>query len=236
MLNGLYSSATSLDVLSRKQEATASNLAHLNTPGHRRMIFSTVERTEAGEGSNALPGTSIGKQAADFSEGRREPTGRKLDLALKGDGFFVYQGKEGNLYSRNGVLYVNPDTNELVNSDGLPILGEGGPITVQGFESDFVFGADGTLTINGDSVGKLSVVQFEDNRLLESENQTYFRAGTAQPTATADDFSVIQGTRELSNGSPVNEMISLIIGSRQFEAAQRAIRTISDAIQENVRS
>ncbi len=230
MLNGLYSGASALDMLARQQENTASNLAHLNTPGHRRSTLSFAQTSDT-----AISGESAVKSAFDFQDGRLEPTGRELDLAMTGDGFFVYQGEEGKLYSRSGVLFRDSETNELVNGDGIPILGEDGPITVTGAISEIVVGSDGTISAGQQQIGKLAIVQFDNNRLLQSDGQTYFRAGTAQETP-ADGVQVQQGVRELSNASAVTEMIALIVGSRHFESAQRAIRTISDTLQESAQS
>ncbi len=237
MLRGLYSGATALDALSLQQEAIASNLAHLNTPGHKRMILSFAETMQ---GSNAENPESS-RQHADFSPGRMQSTGRNLDLAISaksdnsGNAFFSYQGSDGEIYSQNGVLFLNPETNQLVNGDGLAVLGENGPIEVNGNAGDIAVAQDGTLSIDSNPIGKLKIVQFDDLRKLQSESQTYFRAGDANATP-AEQAVVQQGVRELSNASPVTEMIALIVGSRQFEAAQRTIRMMSDTMQENTRS
>jgi flagellar basal-body rod protein FlgF len=236
MFNGLYSGATALHALNRQQEAIASNLAHLNTPGHRRMIFSFHERMEQMQPSEARPGMRVMEQAADFTQGRHQPTGRPLDLAIGGDAFFSYQGAEGTMYSRSGVVFRNPENNELVNGDGFPLLDDGGqPVTYEGPLSELSIGSDGLIARRDQTFGKIGVFQFDDNRGLESENQTYFRAGSAE-VSPAEQFTVHQGTRELSNAHPVSELISLMVGSRHFEASQRAIRMMSEAMQENTRS
>lgn len=140
------------------------------------------------------------------------------------------------MYSRNGVLTLDPVTNELVNSDGFPILNDANePVVYNGSVSRLEVASDGLISSEGKSIGKIGVVTFDDNRLLESENQTYFRAGRAVATP-ATEYSVAQGYRELSNASPVTELIALITGSRSFEASQRAIRMISDSLQEQTRS
>jgi flagellar basal body rod protein FlgG len=236
MFNGLYSGATALHALNRQQEATASNLAHLNTPGHRRMIFSFHERMEETEQSPARPGMKVVEQSADFTQGRHEPTGRPLDLALSGDAFFSYQGAAGTMYSRSGVVFRNPENNELVNGDGFPLLNDSGqPVTYDGPLSELSIGSDGTIARRDQQFGKIGVFQFDDNRQLESENQIYFRAGSAE-VSPAETFTIHQGTRELSNAHPVSELISLMVGSRHFEASQRAMLMMSDAMQENTRS
>jgi flagellar basal body rod protein FlgG len=237
MLNGLYSGATALDIFSRQQDLIASNLAHLSTPGHKRMLFAFHERTEnGGQPGDSRPGTNVAQIATDFSQGRHEPTGRPLDIAISGEGFFTFQGQEGEFYSRNGALFRDTQ-NQLVNGDGMPILSDGQPITVppEVSDRDLVIDSAGGVSANGQEFGRISVVTFEDNRQLTSDSQISFQAGNAVPTP-AEQSAIVQGSRELSNAHPVTELISLIIGSRHFESAQRAIRTISDAIQENVRA
>ncbi|HMP80343.1 MAG TPA: flagellar hook basal-body protein [Pirellulaceae bacterium] len=236
MINGLYSSASALDVLAQQQEAIASNLAHLNTPGHRRMIFAFKQATSGGESTRVQPGTRVDIKTADFSPGKMQQTGRNLDIALRGDGFFVYQGAGGPIYSRNGVLILDPQTKQLVNGDGFPLLDDSNsPLALDSELTDLAVAFDGTLTNNGQQIGKIAVVTFDNVRLLESENQTYFRAGQATPSP-ATEFSIVQGFRELSNASPITELIALIAGSRSFEASQRAIRMIADSLQEQTRS
>ncbi len=237
MINGLYSGATALDVFSRQQELISSNLAHLNTPGHRRVLFSFQEKSAAtDQATQNLHGMDVNETGIDFSQGRLEQTGRPLDVAISGDGFFAYQGENETMYSRSGVLFRATD-GRLVNGDGMPILAGGSPIVIppEVSERDVSIDATGLVFANGTEVGQLTLTQFDDNQLLESDSSTYFRAGQAAETP-GDPARIAQGMRELSNASPVTELISLIIGSRHFEAAQRAMRTISDTIQENVRS
>lgn len=236
MINGLYSGASALDIFSRQQELVSSNLAHLNTPGHKRMLFSFQEQSDSsGDKQASRPGTNVDQFVTDFSEGRLEPTGRKLDLAIRGDGFFEYQSNNGKVYSRSGILSRDP-TGQLINSDGLPILNDGNPIIIDPAvsELDIVIDESGSIWANGSELGQVSIVAFDDNQLLESQTQTYFRKGEAEMVDTAG-AKILQGNRELSNAHPVNELISLIVGSRHHELAQRAIRTISETIQQAIR-
>jgi flagellar basal-body rod protein FlgF len=236
MLNGLYGSAVALDGLSKLQEATATNLAHLNTPGHRRLVTGFSEMIDPEDRSQSRPGSQVDRQRADFSAGRLEHTGRKLDLAIQGDAFFMYQGANGVMYSRNGVIFRDAETNELTNGDGIRLLGDNRqPIVYTGDLNSLTVHSDGSIGSQGQNVGRIGIVQFDDKQLLESENQTYFRAGQAIANP-ATDFKVVQGARELSNANPVTELISLIVCSRHFEASQKVLRTLSDTIQENTRS
>ena len=251
MINGIYSGATALQNYSRQQEVVSSNLAHLNTPGYRRQFLTFEENVAEVDGVvGSYPGSSIRAVSTDFEAGPKKSTERKLDVSLAGDGFFVYQGAEAELYSRNGVLFRNPQ-GQLVNGDGLPVLGQGNqPIVIPPDVSDFDLNIDpsgtistgGTIAEGGIVIGQLNVVQFDNNQLLNTgggeldfNSQIYFKQGEAT-LAPAEDASVLQGYRELSNAHPVTELISLIVGSRGVESAQRAIRAISDAVKENINS
>ncbi len=233
MLRGLYSGATALQYQERQHQITASNLAHLNTVGHRRSVFSVGENTNGPDGAEDRPGAVAASHTDFLSEGRMQRTDRKLDLAIRGKGFFQFQGGEGTIYSKNGVLFRNPD-GQLQNRDGLPLLGENGPVVIPPniAESQIVIAEDGAISANGNSIDKLAIVEFDDPNLLAGESQTDFLIGTAV-AKPAGESAIEQGSRELSNAQPVTELINLIVSARHFEAAQRAIRAISDSIQQS---
>ena len=245
MINGIYSGATALENYSRQQEVVSSNLAHLNTPGYRRQLLTFEEHVAEVDGVvGSYPGSGVSSLATDFEAGPRKSTERKLDVSIAGDGFLVYQGEGAELYSRNGVLFRDAQ-GQLVNGDGLPVLGQGNaPIVIPPNVSEFdiVIDPGGAISANGTEFGQLNVVQFDNNQLLNAgggeldiDSQIYFKLGEATLTPT-ENASVLQGYRELSNAHPVSELISLIIGSRGVESAQRAIRAISDAVKENINS
>jgi flagellar basal body rod protein FlgG len=84
------------------------------------------------------------------------------------------------------------------------------------------------------TVGRIQQTSFADpNRLVP--------AGTALFSAPADverkegKSFVIQGYRESSNVQPAAELVAMIRNSRYFDAAQRALRTLSEAVQLNTR-
>jgi len=236
MLTGIYSGASALDNYTQQQEVISTNLAHLNTPGYRRQLLSFEERLVAGSASEAKPGTNVRTLVTDFESGIKKTTGRTLDLAIAGDGFFTYQGESGEVFSKNGIVFRSPD-GELVNSDGLALLSDGEPIVVPESVSnyDLVITPDGEVSANGETFGSITLAEFDDPQLLDNESQVYFKLGRAT-VSPAEDSTIIQGTRELANAQPVNELVGLIVGSRSFEAAQRALRTLSDTMQENVRA
>jgi flagellar basal body rod protein FlgG len=236
MFQALYRSASALDALNKQHELIASNLAHLGTPGYRRKIFTTAELTQPnGIQTESKSGRVVNSETTDFAPAGVVATGKELDIALNGDGFFSFQGPDGELLSRNGVLMRRAD-GTLVNLDNMPILTDQGPITVdpQVAMADVHIGADGTVTVQSSVVGKIKMTSFEKNSTLQSKGQVYFEAGIdSQPKPSS--ATVLQGYRENSNAHPVTELIGLIMGSRHFEAAQRTIQAISETMKDNLR-
>ncbi|MCE2792309.1 MAG: hypothetical protein LW697_07605 [Blastopirellula sp.] len=84
-------------------------------------------------------------------------------------------------------------------------------------------------------LGSIAVTAFADKQQLIPHGQVYFEAppNLAEVPASAQ---VMQGHLEMSNAQPVNELISLILTSRMFEAAERTIRSIAETTQQNYRS
>ena len=56
-------------------------------------------------------------QYTNLSEGPALPTGNKLDVAIKGDGYFVFESPDQELYSRNGRFQLD-NGGQLVNQQG----------------------------------------------------------------------------------------------------------------------
>src|ERR1022692_2633637 len=112
MLRGIYSVAGAMEMASRNQEIVAENLTNAATPGYRRqgLLFEVPAnampsssgdrgaRTPAGN----LPGAANPVGYTHYDPGPLEQTHNPLDIALTGNGFFVVDGPNGPLYTRNG--------------------------------------------------------------------------------------------------------------------------------------
>lgn len=235
MLSGVYSAAAALRTAEFQQDVIATNLAHMNVPGFRRSVVSIAtfaEQLAAQEAQEPGHGNTIESLDTDFTEGPMVQTGRKLDVAIGGDGFFVVQGKSGPLYTRSGTLQVGEGGN-LVGTHGMPVLGDGGPLSIPSdiSPSQINIATDGTITAGETQVGKLQLVRFENNARLKPVGTTLFSAEDATVQVDAE-VSVIQGVREQSNVQPVDELVSMILASRYHEAAQRTLKSIDQTIQQ----
>ncbi|MCC9602943.1 flagellar hook-basal body complex protein [Stieleria sp. JC731] len=238
MINGLYSGAAAMQMLAKHQELISSNLMHVNSSGHRRV--QPAVRQRFGDGSPELTidrGPEVDKVTTDFRPGRLVDTNRPLDIAISGNGFFSFQNGDQEILTRNGRLFRDAESGELVNEDGYPIQGENGAIVVDPniAEQSIGIASDGTVSANGNVLGKIQAVAFDNNETLIPFGAIAFTRGvdTVESEAPA---KIVQNRHELSNVQPVFELISLIVNTRQHEAVQKATSSLADSLQEYIRS
>lgn len=238
MLRGMYSAASGLVVASELQEVTAYNLSNATQPGFRErgVVFETFDRA-LGRAAEPL-GETLGARTAqtyhDFRPGPLQQTGHTYDLALSDpDRFFVLEGPNGPLYTRNGTFFRTA-TGQLVSQAGYPLQGDAGALAVPPNATQVVVAGDGTVTADGAPAGTVRFVRFADPSRLTAAGPTLY---TAPPEAGATNAPgrVLQGYREGSNVQPADAMVRLVIGSRYYDAAQRALRAISESVQLNTR-
>jgi flagellar basal-body rod protein FlgF len=165
---------------------------------------------------------------SDMRSGPLQSTGRALDVAAQGNAWFAGQGLDGTeAYTRAGALQVNAE-GQLVNVAGLPLLGDGGPITVPA-NATVEVAADGSVVAQVGSarpqtVGKLKLVTPAADAPLVRAPDGLFRAvdGAELP---ADPAARVQGgALEGSNVSPVETMVAMIAAARQFEQQMKMLQ------------
>ena len=241
MISGLYSAATAMEVAGARHEATAENLANIQMPGFRRRMipqssFDTMLQMNTQQ--DLMKSVNMGAVSRpvhyNFQQGHLDQTGRPIDVAVIGDGFFTVEGPEGPLYTRNGSFHVTPER-QLVTIDLLPVMGTGGPIVLpaDATTENISITTDGRLNFDGVEFGQLNLVRFNDLNQLTPRGASLFEA---PPTAGLQPSEAIvrQGWLELANVSSMEEMVNLIDNTRQYEAAQKAMNAISEAIQKRI--
>lgn len=255
MLRGLYSAATALDAASQKQETVAGNLANSTVPGYRKrdITFESFDRivNQTQQETGDIVGTSRAKEFFDFTPGGIQFTGNPLDLALQSDGFFVLQGPNGPLYTRNGTFRVTPQGQVLSRGGNYPLVGTLGPVQVPPGTLELSISSDGVITADGANAGQVRRVRFQNPSQLLPAGPTLFKAPPQQapgqqapvpgqqaqngPGLQESTEGVLQGARESSNVNPAQALVDLVIGTRYFEASQRVLRAIAESIQLNTR-
>jgi len=128
------------------------------------------------------------------------------------------QTTAGRRLTRNGNFHVAH--NQLVTSDGSPVLGENGVVKI--VDAPVSIAPDGTVSVNGAVAGKLKLVEIQPGTPLESAGSTYY---TAPAGAEIPDThsNIRQGMLESSNVNAVSASVELITIQRQYDLMRRAL-------------
>ncbi|MFB0613794.1 flagellar hook-basal body protein [Aurantiacibacter poecillastricola] len=115
-LNGLKNSQTDLSTI-------AHNIANAETTGFKKSSVEFADLVANGSAANPRMTQGLGATVAginqNFGLGAIEQTGRSLDVAIDGDGFFATRNPENNevLFTRNGNFQIDA-TGALTNFAG----------------------------------------------------------------------------------------------------------------------
>ncbi len=206
----------------------ASDIANVGTAGYKseRAADAQADRPQFSTVLQSAIDVTTGDRRLDVAPGTMATTGRDLDFALEGNGFFVVETPVGTRYTRNGHFNRSTD-GTLVTDDGSAVQGANGPIRLG--QGEVTVDSDGTIKAGGVAAGTLRVVNFENPGGLAAESGAKLRAGTAVATDVAQP-KVRMGTLEQSNVSLVDRVAQLTGVSRSFEALQKAMTLMMNDI------
>ncbi len=220
--------SANINQLTQEFEIITHNLANASTTGYKRRCNVFSKSLEQQEGLSPDAGDSTSQ--LDFSQGNITETGRPLDLALYGKGFFVIETPNGPLYTRNGVLHINQN-NQIVDSMGRIVAGESGPITVPENVGTLQLNvsSEGTISANGATIGTFRLVDFEDENKLVAAGENCYRTLEKDITAIeANNITIKQGYQEASNVKIIDELVGMILVSRLYEANVKTISALKE--------
>jgi flagellar basal body rod protein FlgG len=221
MAGGAYVALSGLRSRTDHLDRLASDIANAGTSGYKaeRGTTSAAERPTFDRLLESAIDVAPGPSQLDFQSGVLIPTGRDLDVALRGKGFFVVDTAAGPRYTRNGAFERRAD-GTLITSDGSVVAGENGPIKLG--PGTIGIGQDGTVKAGSTVAGKLKIVDFSDYGQLAREGSARFRADNA--TAIAPTNTLVEGASlEKSNVSIVDRIAEMTEVTRTFEALQRGV-------------
>ena len=190
--------------------------------------------TAAASANNNPNSNSMFGIVSDFSNGPVQQTGRPLDVSIEGEGFFVVEGPQGPLYTRNGGFHVDT-AGRIVTTDNLPVQGTSGNLILPADASteSITISNDGQISAGATSVGQIRVVVAQNPLELTAMGETLY-AATASSGIEDADVKLSQGMLEASNVTAVAELVNLIVASRQYEAAQKTLTAIDTAIRNRI--
>lgn len=139
--SSLLTGSSGLNAFGSAIGVVGDNIANVSTIGFKgsRANFEDVLGGSAMNGQRIGNGVRMSGPETMFGQGALQQTGRSMDLAIRGEGFFVVRGAlngmENNYFSRDGRFGVDSD-GTIVNSEGLRL--QGYSIDVTGVESPSV--------------------------------------------------------------------------------------------------
>lgn len=216
-LNGIANTARTMSYYTRMQEVVTNNLANSSTEG-----FKADRITAHLVGGAAHP---VPVETTDLRQGAFRETGRALDLSLDGPGFFVVRSPQGERLVRGGSFRLDP-AGTLTDGDGNPVLGERGPLVLNG--SNVEVRHDGAVLVDGVGVGALRIVSADANALAKAGANQFVATGATQPMS--DNTLVRQGSIEEPNLDPISSMVDLVTIQRAYAANVDALKAMDGVL------
>ena len=216
------------------QSVVSHNLANASTTAFKADLYQAESQYVVG-GINAASATAVSRDAAvDFAPGSVQFTGRDLDVAITGEGWFKVIAPDGTeALSRRGDFRVDIN-GQLTNVQGHQVLGEGGPIALPEF-SQLSIGMDGTISLVPLGEPPTSVVVLDRIALVnpaveqirKGDNGLFFADDLAN---LAPDASVrlSVGSLETSNVNPIAAMVEMIELARSFEQHVQTMKSAEE--------
>jgi len=250
--SALRAAATGMQAQQTRVEVIANNLANVNTTGFKRsrahfedLLYQTIEGSATVDGADigATEAIQIGRgtrlaavQRVDL-QGPIEQTGRPLDLAIEGDGFFEVRLPDGeSAYTRDGSFTIS-DRGTLVTNSGYTVSPG---ITLPSGATELTVSRTGVVTVltgaGGQSVeiGRLELARFTNSPGLRALGENLYRetAASGEPQtgfAQGEGFGrILQGSLEASNVEIVQEMVDMITAMRAYEINSKAVQSAEE--------
>jgi flagellar hook protein FlgE len=249
-----------------RMDSVASNIANVNTTGYKagranfqEVLAQTIGRTTI---SSTQIGLGVGLAAIDnvLTQGALQTTGRSLDLAIEGNGFFVVKSVDSSgttidnpMYARDGTFYIDKD-GYLVTTQGYRVqTTEGSDLQFTTVSPDQIatvsVSTDGTMTATGSDgtteTYVIGIVTFNNVESLQRMGSnlwdivtgvTAWSGGGDDPTpgqAGQEGRGIVRsGCLEMSNVDLAQEFTSMITTQRGYQANARVITTSDEMLRE----
>ncbi|HSK09650.1 MAG TPA: flagellar hook basal-body protein [Vicinamibacterales bacterium] len=225
MSGGAYVALSGMRARAAQLDRVAADIANVGTSGYKAERNSSIaaERPFFESALDAAVDVVNGPGRVDFKPGTLVTTGRDLDCAIDGRGFFVIQTPAGPRYTRNGQFSRAPG-GELAASDGSFVLGQDNERISIG-DGRVEFDPDGSVRVNGAVAGRLRLVDFADTAVLAREQGERF-AGPPLTEAREAAGVVRSNAIEGSNVSLMERVAQLTQLTHTFEALNRGISVL----------
>ena len=255
MISSLYTATTGMEAQTIRINNIANNLANVNTTGFKQarenfqdLLYETERMpgltsyvgSEIPSGIQVGLGVRVVSVSKNFSMGDLIQTGRELDCAIEGKGFFQMAMPDGTVgYTRAGHFQIN-NAGLLVSPDGYPVEPA---VTIPDDATSIFIGADGTVSASTagaeapTELGTVELVNFINPSGLRAIGRNCFMetlaSGTPTPGTPGEGGlgTIAHGFLENSNVNIAEELVSMIIAQRAYEVNSKVIQAANEMLQ-----
>lgn len=213
-------------------ERVANNLANTTTPAYKSELAAPSDGRSFADHLEGKRGAwaSAPQVFTDTRPGTLKMTGRALDLALPGDGYFEISTGHGLAYTRLGSFQLDAQ-GRMLTATGQPVMGKGGEIRLSA--PNPAIDANGKISENGRFIDQIRILKFDRPAALHRLGQGLFGvsslAGRGKDMADGE-IRLRQGALENSNVNSLHEMVELSRTMRRFESMQKLAQGYDEII------
>ncbi len=250
----LRTAATGLNAQQRYIEVISNNISNVNTTGYKTvrpefhdLLYETLRPAGAISRNGVEPlnevqigsGVEVVGTAKDFSQGDVNQTGRTLDMAINGDGFFVLELPNNHTaFTRDGSFQLNRN-GEIVTSHGYR-LSPG--VSVPDDTVEVQISRNGTINVlrefstEPETIGQIELARFINPGGLRNLGENIYVESPASGKAFYEEpgsnntGEILQNYLETSNVSVVEEMVNMITAQRAYELNSKSIQTADNIL------
>jgi len=201
----------------KQYEALMNNVVNSQTPGYKAHVTSV----------KSINGSLTVKAGNSLRNGNKVFSGNKFHFAIEGEGFFMVNGPDGPLLTRDGRFHLRPDLRLGTLSGNFPVQGEDGEIIFNVDSSgsvDFSSSESGLLVQNGVEIGRFLLVRCDK---VESINGIFFKPlSTVIPVESP---RVLQQYYETSNVEITKELIKMPMVTKKYDANSKVLQILKNA-------
>lgn len=234
MLQGFYSAVVGAQQQMYRMNVQGNNISNVNTNGFKAQVPSfqalMYGMQEGAEGSQLPRGTGayMAGAATNWSKDTIQETGRELDYAIIGEGFFaLYDPSTGEVsFTRDGAFTLasfqeedpdNPggvqDVYYLSDGEGRQVLNQSGyPIQASDPTAEYPVG--------------VFTIQYQDG--LQRDGSSRFLMGDKNGVVWVSDSEARSGMLELSNTDLANELGQVIEAQRTYSYVLKMVQTADE--------
>jgi flagellar basal-body rod protein FlgF len=214
-----------------RQRVIASNMANAQTIGFRAETLQSSPVTIDGQSLEVRAMAQSEVRGVVTKPGAMMATGRPLDIAMQGDAMLTVQTPDGSEgYTRRGDLSISPG-GVLQNGDGLPVIGEGGPVTVP-LGAELTINPDGALMLTDPQTPDAPPVQIDRLKLVSTAGSTIekdltgvFRVPGGGALPIDENARLATATLEQSNVNTTQVLVEMVEAQRMFDMRTKLIST-----------